>query len=145
MGWLLDAAELPEPPATCCGVAYPAAYNYLDWPRGAQGVRHDHGLIGGSDARDGCGRSAGVFDPTSGMFAAVSAMNAERFRLPHAVVLLRSGDVLVAGGATDSASVPGAWGRTSPSPRRLSSRHLPLLKQAPRATSQSRTPPGFAM
>lgn len=73
-------------------------------------IRHKHAattlrdgkalIIGGSDARDGRGRyaSAEVFDPTSGRFAAVNAMNAERFKLPHAVVLLRTGRVLVAGG-----------------------------------------------
>ncbi|MFN0098650.1 MAG: Kelch repeat-containing protein [Gemmatimonadaceae bacterium] len=74
-------------------------------------IRHKHAatalrdgkvlIIGGSDARDGRGRyaSAEVFDPTTGTFVAVNAMNAERFKLPHAVVLLRTGEVLVAGGA----------------------------------------------
>ena len=73
-------------------------------------IRHKHAattlrdgkvlIIGGSDARDGRGRyaSAEVFDPTGGTFAAVNAMNAERFKLPNAVVLLRTGRVLVAGG-----------------------------------------------
>jgi N-acetylneuraminic acid mutarotase len=74
-------------------------------------IRHKHAatalrdgkvlIVGGSDARDGRGRyaSAEVFDPATGTFAAVNAMNAERFKLPHAVVLLRTGEVLVAGGA----------------------------------------------
>jgi hypothetical protein len=74
-------------------------------------VRHKHAaialrdgkvlIVGGSDARDGRGRyaSAEVFDPTTGTFAAVNAMNAERFKLPHAVVVLQTGEVLVAGGA----------------------------------------------
>jgi len=66
------------------------------------GVRRGRGEPGGgSDARDGRGRytSAEVFDPTSGTFAAVRAMNSERYKLPQAVVLLRTGEVLVAGGA----------------------------------------------
>lgn len=74
-------------------------------------VRHKHAatvlrdgkvfVLGGSDARDGRGRhsSAEVFDPATGTFATVGAMNMERYKLPHAVVLLRTGEVLVAGGA----------------------------------------------
>jgi hypothetical protein len=74
-------------------------------------IRHKHAatvlrdgkvlIVGGSDARDGRGRyaSAELFDPTTGTFTGVNAMNAERFKLPHAVVLLRTGEVLVAGGA----------------------------------------------
>lgn len=74
-------------------------------------IRHKHAatalrdgkvlIVGGSDARDGRGRyaSAEVFDPATGTFEAVNAMNAERFKLPHAVALLRTGEVLVAGGA----------------------------------------------
>lgn len=74
-------------------------------------IRHKHAaavlrdgkvlIIGGSDARDGRGRyaSAEVFDPTTGTFAAVHAMNAERFKFTYAVVVLRTGEVLVAGGA----------------------------------------------
>jgi hypothetical protein len=74
-------------------------------------IRHKHAattlrdgkvlIVGGSDARDGRGRyaSAEVFDPTTGTFSAVNPMNAARFKLPHAVVLLRTGEVLVAGGA----------------------------------------------
>lgn len=57
-------------------------------------------VLGGSDARDGRGRyaSAELFDPMTGTFTAVNSMNAERFKLPHAVVLLPTGEVLVAGG-----------------------------------------------
>jgi hypothetical protein len=74
-------------------------------------IRHKHAatvlgdgkvlVLGGSDARDGRGRysSAELFDPTTGTFTGVNAMNAERFKLPHAVVVLRTGEVLVAGGA----------------------------------------------
>jgi hypothetical protein len=74
-------------------------------------IRHKHAatvlrdgrvlIVGGSDARDGRGRyaTAELFDPTTGAFGSVSAMSAERFKLPHAVVLLRTGEVLVAGGA----------------------------------------------
>jgi hypothetical protein len=74
-------------------------------------IRHKHAatvlrdgrvlIVVGSDARDGRGRyaTAELFDPTTGAFGSVSAMSAERFKLPHAVVLLRTGEVLVAGGA----------------------------------------------
>lgn len=74
-------------------------------------IRHKHAatalrdgkvlIVGGSDARDGRGRyaSAELFDPTTGTFTGVNAMSAERFKILHAVVLLRTGEVLVAGGA----------------------------------------------
>jgi hypothetical protein len=74
-------------------------------------IRHKHAatalrdgkvlVLGGSDARDGRGRysSAEMFDPNTGTFTAVSDMNAARFKLPHAVVLLQTGQTLVAGGA----------------------------------------------
>jgi hypothetical protein len=74
-------------------------------------IRHKHAaavlhdgkvlVLGGSDARDGRGRyaSAELFDPVRGTFSAVKAMHAARFKLPHAVVVLPTGEVLVAGGA----------------------------------------------
>jgi hypothetical protein len=74
-------------------------------------IRHKHAstvlrdgkvlVLGGSDERDGRGRyaSAEVFDPTTGAFAAISAMNTERYKIPQAVVMLQTGEVLVAGGA----------------------------------------------
>ena len=73
-------------------------------------IRHKHAatelrggrvlITGGSDARDGRGRyaSAELFDPASEAFTIVSPMHAERFKHSHAVVLLRTGEVLVAGG-----------------------------------------------
>jgi N-acetylneuraminic acid mutarotase len=73
-------------------------------------IRHKHAatallngqvlITGGSDARDGRGQyaSAEVYDPTSSAFASVSDMSAERFKLQQAVVLLRTGEALVAGG-----------------------------------------------
>jgi hypothetical protein len=73
-------------------------------------VRHKHAatsladggvlIAGGSDARDGRGQyaSAELYDPASGSFAPVANMSAVRFKIPRAVVLLGSGEVLVAGG-----------------------------------------------
>lgn len=73
-------------------------------------IRHKHAAIalpdgrvlitGGSDARDGRGQhaSAETYNPVSGTFSSVSNMNAKRFKLPQAVVLLGTGKVLVAGG-----------------------------------------------
>jgi hypothetical protein len=57
-------------------------------------------ITGGSVARDGRGKlaSAEVFDPASITFTSVNNMNAERFKLQHAVVLLQTGEALVAGG-----------------------------------------------
>jgi hypothetical protein len=67
----------------------------------ATALSNGHVLItGGSDARDGRGQyaTAEVYDPASGAFASANSMNAARFKLPHAVVLLRTGEALVAGG-----------------------------------------------
>ncbi|MFN0181149.1 MAG: Kelch repeat-containing protein [Gemmatimonadales bacterium] len=73
-------------------------------------IRHKHAatallngavlITGGSDARDGRGRyaSAEVYGPRSSAFTSVSNMNAERFKVQQAVVLLRTGEALVAGG-----------------------------------------------
>ena len=73
-------------------------------------VRHKHAaaslpdgrvlIVGGSDARDSAGRhrSAETYDPVSGRFTPVADMHAERFKLPDAVAVLGSGEVLVAGG-----------------------------------------------
>jgi hypothetical protein len=57
-------------------------------------------VTGGSDARDGRGQyaTAEVYNPASSTFTSVSNMNAERFKLQQAVVLLRTGEALVAGG-----------------------------------------------
>ncbi len=57
-------------------------------------------VVGGSSARDWFGRhpSAELFDPQRRSFTFVSPMQARRFKLSDAVVRLRSGQVLVAGG-----------------------------------------------
>jgi hypothetical protein len=58
-------------------------------------------VVGGSDERDFRGRyrSAELYEPRRGRFVPVGSMAEARFKLPDAVVRLRSGRVLVAGGA----------------------------------------------
>lgn len=59
-------------------------------------------IIGGSDERDGDGayRNAEVFDPANGNFTAVkNNMNTARYKLQGTAILLKSGRVLIAGGA----------------------------------------------
>jgi hypothetical protein len=58
-------------------------------------------VIGGSDERDFQGRyaSAEVFDPRTREWSRTGPLGARRFKLPDAVVRLRSGEVVVAGGA----------------------------------------------
>jgi hypothetical protein len=60
-------------------------------------------IVGGSDASDWRGRyaSAEVYEPRRGRFVRTGSMRESRFKLPDAVVPLRSGDVLVAGGGTN--------------------------------------------
>jgi hypothetical protein len=57
-------------------------------------------IVGGSDARDFQGRyaSAEIFEPGQGRFTPTATMVAPRFKLPDAVVLLGTGEALVAGG-----------------------------------------------
>jgi hypothetical protein len=57
-------------------------------------------IAGGSDRRDWQGRyaSAEVYDPAKGAFKAIVDMNMARFKLANAVVGLRNGKVLIAGG-----------------------------------------------
>jgi hypothetical protein len=59
-------------------------------------------IIGGSDERDGRGayRNAEVFNPMTETFTAVAGMNAARYKLQGTAVLLNSGKVLIAGGAS---------------------------------------------
>ena len=59
-------------------------------------------VLGGSDVRDQRGRyrSTEIYDPKTGKFADGPDMRWPRFKLPHAVAVLPSGAVLVAGGAT---------------------------------------------
>jgi hypothetical protein len=59
-------------------------------------------VVGGSDDRDFRGRyrSAELYEPRRARFVRVGRMLHERFKLPDAVVRLRSGRVLVAGGAS---------------------------------------------
>lgn len=59
-------------------------------------------IVGGSDERDGGGayRNAEVFNPANGTFTAVrSNMNTARYKLQGTAILLKSGKVLIAGGA----------------------------------------------
>jgi TATA-box binding protein (TBP) (component of TFIID and TFIIIB) len=72
--------------------------------------RHKHAAIllpsgkvliaGGADNRDWHGEysSAELYDPAAGTFRATGPMSTSRFKLPEAVVLLKSGKVLIAGG-----------------------------------------------
>lgn len=72
--------------------------------------RHKHAAIllpsgvvlvaGGSDNRDWHGEyaSAEIYDPAAGTFRAAGAMSTSRFKLPEAVVLLKNGKALIAGG-----------------------------------------------
>lgn len=57
-------------------------------------------VVGGSDGRDWQGRyaSAELYNPTRGTFSIVGNMNTARFKLPEAVILLKNGKVLIAGG-----------------------------------------------
>ncbi|HEY4108089.1 Kelch repeat-containing protein, partial [Puia sp.] len=57
-------------------------------------------IIGGSDERDWKGklRSTELFDPKTNTFSKGPELNFERFKLTHAVITMKSGDLLVAGG-----------------------------------------------
>jgi N-acetylneuraminic acid mutarotase len=75
-------------------------------------ARHKHAAVllpsgkvlvaGGSDNRDWHGEysSAEIFDPTTGKFSSTGSMNASRFKLPEAVLVLNNGKVLIAGGGS---------------------------------------------
>jgi Galactose oxidase, central domain/Kelch motif len=56
-------------------------------------------VVGGSDERDSRGRyrSAELWNPATGRFTRAPALREPRFKIPDAVVRLRTGDVLVAG------------------------------------------------
>ena len=58
-------------------------------------------VAGGSDNHDWRGQyaSAEIYDPASGRFTNAGDMQFRRFKLTHAVVALRDGRVLIAGGA----------------------------------------------
>ena len=72
--------------------------------------RHKHAAIllpggvvlvaGGSDNRDWHGEysSAEIYDAATGSFRTTGSMSVSRFKLPEAVVLLKSGKALIAGG-----------------------------------------------
>jgi hypothetical protein len=57
-------------------------------------------IAGGSDARDWHGTlsSAEIYDPQRGTFVSTAPLNDARFKLPDTAVLLRSGQLLIAGG-----------------------------------------------
>ena len=73
-------------------------------------IRHKHAaallpdgtvlIVGGSDKRDWQGKyaSAEIYNSTEGTFRAIGDMNLARFKLAHAVVSLRDGRILIAGG-----------------------------------------------
>lgn len=73
-------------------------------------IRHKHAaallpdgkvlIVGGSDKRDWQGKyaSAEIYDSTEGKFRATGHMNMARFKLANAVVSLRDGKILIAGG-----------------------------------------------
>jgi hypothetical protein len=73
-------------------------------------IRHKHAaallpdgdvlIVGGSDKRDWQGEyaSAEIYDSAKGKFRAASEMNMARFKLANAVVPLRDGQILIAGG-----------------------------------------------
>jgi Kelch motif protein/galactose oxidase-like protein len=58
-------------------------------------------VIGGADKRDWKGQyaSAEIYDVASGSFKAIADMNVQRFKLASAVVPLKDGTILIAGGA----------------------------------------------
>lgn len=74
-------------------------------------VRHKHGaallrdgnvlIVGGSDKRDRQGQyaSAEIYDQAKGVFKPISSMNFARYKVTGAVVVLKNGKVLVAGGS----------------------------------------------
>ena len=80
-------------------------------------------IVGGSDARDFQGRyaSAEIFEPGQGRFTPTATMAAPRFKLPDAVVLLGTGEALVAGGDS-RIEVYDPAGRGLPSGRRAPGR-----------------------
>lgn len=57
-------------------------------------------ILGGADQRDWNGKydSAEIYDAKAGTFTQISNMNAERFKLADAAVLLSDGNVLIGGG-----------------------------------------------
>jgi hypothetical protein len=59
-------------------------------------------IVGGSDERDGAGayRNAEIYNPIARTAAAVSNMNASRYKLQGTAILLQNGKVLIAGGAS---------------------------------------------
>jgi hypothetical protein len=73
-------------------------------------IRHKHAaallpdgnvlIVGGSDKRDWQGKyaSAEIYDSTKGEFKAIGDMAMARFKLANAVVPLRNGKILIAGG-----------------------------------------------
>lgn len=74
-------------------------------------VRHKHAaallpdgtvlIVGGSDKRDHRGQysSAELYEPAQGKFRAIGPMTTTRYKLIDAVVALKNGQVLIAGGA----------------------------------------------
>jgi hypothetical protein len=60
-------------------------------------------VAGGSDERDwnGALKSTEIYDPSTGKFSPAEPLNDARFKLPESSVLLKSGELIVAGGSRD--------------------------------------------
>lgn len=58
-------------------------------------------ILGGSDSRDWRGKykSAEIYRTTVGSFSPISDMGSERFKLPHAMAVLKDGNILISGGS----------------------------------------------
>jgi hypothetical protein len=72
-------------------------------------------VVAGSDERDYRGKKATLelYDPVRGTFRAAGRLQVERFKLPDAIVPLRDGRVLIAGGAPHPEIYDPRTGRTT--------------------------------
>ena len=70
-------------------------------------------IAGGSDERDwnGALNSAEIYDPVTGKFSSAASLNDARFKLPESSVLLKSGDLIIAGGSRNVEIFDPASGR----------------------------------
>ncbi len=70
-------------------------------------------IAGGSDERDwnGALNSTEIYDPSTGKFSSAAPLNDARFKLPESSVLLKSGELIVAGGSREVEIFDPASGR----------------------------------
>ena len=70
-------------------------------------------IAGGSDERDwnGALNSTEIYDAATGKFSSAAPLNDARFKLPESSVLLKSGELIVAGGSRDVEIFDPASGR----------------------------------